>query len=55
MFINGVSPGRYNIWDGIRGVDYLLTRKEVDPDRIGILVVRVAEHKLHILPHSMKE
>ncbi len=24
------------IWDGIRAVDYLLTRKEVDPERIGI-------------------
>jgi hypothetical protein len=24
------------IWDGIRSVDYLLTRKEVDPQRIGI-------------------
>jgi hypothetical protein len=23
-------------WDGIRAVDYLLTRPEVDPDRIGI-------------------
>ena len=24
------------IWDGIRSVDYLLTRKEIDPERIGI-------------------
>jgi hypothetical protein len=24
------------IWDGIRAVDYLLTRKEIDPERIGI-------------------
>ncbi len=36
MFISGVSPGRYFIWDGIRGVDYLITRKEVDNERIGI-------------------
>jgi len=36
MFLCGVSPGRYFAWDGIRGVDYLLTRNEVDPDRIGI-------------------
>jgi len=35
-FISGVSPGRYFTWDGIRGVDYLLTRSEVDPERIGI-------------------
>jgi dienelactone hydrolase len=36
MFINGISPIRYFVWDGIRGVDYLLTRKEVDSERIGI-------------------
>jgi len=36
MFLAGISPIRYFVWDGIRGVDYLLSRKEVDPDRIGI-------------------
>lgn len=35
-FISGVSLARYFIWDGIRAVDYLLSRKEVDPDRIGV-------------------
>lgn len=35
-FITGSSQARYMIWDGIRSVDYLLSRKEVDPDRIGI-------------------
>ena len=35
-FITGSSLARYMIWDGIRAVDYLLTRKEVDPARIGI-------------------
>lgn len=35
-FISGYSPAKYFIWDGIRGIDYLLTRKEVDPDRIGM-------------------
>jgi hypothetical protein len=35
-FIAGSSQARYMIWDGIRAVDYLLTRKEVDPLRIGI-------------------
>ncbi len=35
-FIAGSSQARYMIWDGIRAVDYLLTRKEVDSDRIGI-------------------
>lgn len=35
-FITGASQARYMIWDGIRAVDYLLTRREVDPSRIGI-------------------
>jgi len=35
-FISGVSLSRYFIWDGIRGIDYLLTRSEVDPERIGL-------------------
>jgi hypothetical protein len=35
-FIAGSSLARYMIWDGIRAVDYLLSRKDVDPDRIGI-------------------
>jgi hypothetical protein len=35
-FISGRSQAMYMIWDGIRAVDYLLTRKEVDPKRIGI-------------------
>lgn len=36
MFLTGVSPGRYFVWDGIRAIDYLLTREEVDPERIGV-------------------
>lgn len=35
-FITGSSLAKFMIWDGIRAVDYLLTRKEVDPKRIGI-------------------
>ena len=35
-FLSGYTPANYFIWDGIRAVDYLLTRKEVDPARIGI-------------------
>ena len=27
---------RYTIWDGIRALDYLLSRKEVDPARVGL-------------------
>lgn len=35
-FLTGSSQAMYMIWDGIRAVDYLLTRKEIDPERIGI-------------------
>ncbi|MFH1070680.1 MAG: alpha/beta hydrolase family protein [Candidatus Glassbacteria bacterium] len=35
-FIAGTSLAGYFTWDGIRAVDYLLTRPEVDPQRIGI-------------------
>ncbi len=30
----GDSVARYTIWDGMRALDYLLSRKEVDPKRI---------------------
>jgi hypothetical protein len=35
-FVAGYSPALYFVWDGIRAIDYLLTRVEVDPDRIGV-------------------
>jgi dienelactone hydrolase len=35
-FLAGSSLAKHMIWDGIRAVDYLLSRDEVDPDRIGI-------------------
>jgi len=31
----GSSTTQFEVWDGIRGLDYLLTRPEVDPARIG--------------------
>ena len=34
--LSGVSPGKYFIREGTRAIDYLLTRKEVDPERIGL-------------------
>ncbi|MCK0146701.1 acetylxylan esterase [Arenibacter sp. F26102] len=34
--ISGYSTACYFIWDVIRGIDYLLTRKEVDPNRLGM-------------------
>lgn len=36
VFLTGGSLANYMIWDGIRAVDYLLSRKEVDAARIGI-------------------
>jgi cephalosporin-C deacetylase-like acetyl esterase len=35
-FLSGSSAARYFIWDGIRAIDYLVSRKDVDPDRIGV-------------------
>ncbi|MEN8230132.1 MAG: acetylxylan esterase, partial [Bacteroidota bacterium] len=35
-FISGYSPAKYFIWDGIRGIDLLVSRKEVDPNRLGM-------------------
>ncbi len=35
MALLGQSLALYFAWDGIRGVDYLLSRPEVDPKRIG--------------------
>jgi len=32
----GDHLARYTIWDGLRALDYLLSRKEVDPARIGL-------------------
>ncbi|MFO0821090.1 MAG: acetylxylan esterase [Pirellulales bacterium] len=31
----GTGTARYRIWDGIRAVDYLASRPEIDPKRIG--------------------
>jgi dienelactone hydrolase len=35
LFIAGRSVVRYFIWDGIRALDYLASRPEVDPERLG--------------------
>ncbi|WP_068130096.1 alpha/beta hydrolase family protein [Roseimaritima ulvae] len=35
-FLSGRSIARYFTWDGIRAIDYLLSRPEVDPQRIGV-------------------
>jgi dienelactone hydrolase len=32
----GRNTATYEIWDGMRGIDYLQSRPEVDPERIGI-------------------
>ena len=35
-FLSGESSAKYFIWDGIRAIDYLVSRSEVDPERIGV-------------------
>lgn len=35
--LTGGSFARYEIWDGIRAVDYLIERGDVDPQRIGVV------------------
>ena len=35
-FLSGYSCAKYFIWDGIRAIDYLVSRKDVDPERIGM-------------------
>lgn len=35
LLLMGESLTQYHIWDGMRAIDYLLTRQEVDPTRIG--------------------
>jgi cephalosporin-C deacetylase-like acetyl esterase len=34
--LTGQAIARYTIWDGIRALDYLLSRKEVDPARVAV-------------------
>src|SRR5690606_39822564 len=34
--LTGTSIARYFVWDGIRALDYLLTRPDVDATRIGV-------------------
>jgi dienelactone hydrolase len=36
QFLVGEFIGSWRAWDGIRALDYLLTRKEVDPKKIGV-------------------
>jgi len=36
VFLTGKSIARYFLWDGIRGIDYLVSRPEVDSKRIGV-------------------
>ena len=35
-FLTGSSAARYFTWEGIRAIDYLVSRKDVDPERIGV-------------------
>ena len=33
--LTGTNTAMYRIWDGMRGIDYLCSRDDIDPDRIG--------------------
>lgn len=35
-YLAGTNLARWEIWDGIRAIDYLLSRPDVDPERINI-------------------
>ena len=35
-YLTGTNLAQYRIWDGIRSIDYLCSRDEVDPERIGV-------------------
>ena len=35
-FLLGINLAQYMVWDSIRAVDYLVARREVDPERIGM-------------------
>ncbi|MFC2124868.1 alpha/beta hydrolase family protein [Bacteroidota bacterium] len=35
-FLSGKTLARYFTWDGIRSIDYLVSRPDVDPERIGV-------------------
>ena len=35
-YLTGTNLARWEIWDGMRALDYMLTRPEVDPERINI-------------------
>jgi len=35
--LTGTNFARYELWDGVRAVDYLLTRSDVDPKRIAVI------------------
>jgi cephalosporin-C deacetylase-like acetyl esterase len=37
LYLLGTSLARYRIWDGLRGIDYLTSRPEVDAGRIGCI------------------
>jgi cephalosporin-C deacetylase-like acetyl esterase len=35
-FLSGISSAKYFIWEGMRAIDYLIERKEVDASKIGV-------------------
>ncbi len=35
-YLTGTNLAQYRIWDGMRAIDYLVSREEVDPARVGV-------------------
>ena len=42
LYLLGTSLARYRIWDGMRGLDYLTSRPEVDPSGSAASATRAA-------------
>ncbi|MBR2373007.1 MAG: acetylxylan esterase, partial [Lentisphaeria bacterium] len=36
MLLSGDNMGAWRVYDAVRGLDYLLSREEVDPERVGV-------------------
>ncbi|GIX06347.1 MAG: xylan esterase [Candidatus Poribacteria bacterium] len=36
-YLIGINLAQIRIWDGIRSLDYLLSREDVDPERVGVM------------------
>src|SRR5437870_4612586 len=51
-YLAGTNLARWEVWEGIRAVDYLLSRSDVDPERSTLPEPAAADFKPPILPPS---